>query len=134
MGRHDMKATIKELKGSPMSWTTDHWTIPNDESHSTLTGHCTDDDWNIQSALLDFKVFHGRTIGELMCADVESVIDEFKDETTVVLDTIGITDTTGNMGKLGVYCRENGRRHAYCIDHNMNRCAQLAFDREFVFL
>jgi len=49
----------------------------------------------------------------------------------MVLDIIGIIDTTGNMGRLGVYCRENGRRHAYFIDHNFNRCAQLAFDREY---
>lgn len=75
-------------------------------------------------------MFHGRTTGEFIYADVQSVLEKFKDETNVVLDTIGITDTTGNMGKLGVYCRANGPRHAYCIDHNFNRNAQLAFDRE----
>ena len=88
----------------------------------------------MQSALLDFKVFYGRTTGELTCTDVESVLDEFKDETTVLLGTIGITDETGNMGKLGACFQENDRRHACCVDHNGNRCAQLAFDREFVFL
>jgi len=45
----------------------------------------------------------------------------------------GITDTTGNMGKMGMYCREHGRRHAYCTDHNFNRNAQLAFDRKLIF-
>jgi hypothetical protein len=29
----------------------------------------------------------------------------------VILDSIRITDTTGNMGKLGQYCHENRRRH-----------------------
>ena len=134
MGRYAEEATIKELKGRPISRTTDHWTGPNDESYSTLTAHFIDDDWNIRSAILDFKVFQGRTTGELIYADVESVLEKFKDETTVVVDTIGITDTTGNMGRLGVFCRENGRRHAYCIDHNMNRCAQLAFDRKLCWV
>jgi hypothetical protein len=30
---------------------------------------------------------------------------------TIVFDTIGITDTTGNMGKLGRYPCENGKEH-----------------------
>ena len=132
MGRYAKLATIKELKGRPISWTTDHWTGPNDQSYSTVTAHYIDNDWEMTTALMDFKVFHGRTTGELIYADVESVLEKFQGETTMVLDTIGITDTTGNMGRLGAYCRDNGRRHAYCIDHNMNRTAQLAFDREYI--
>ena len=51
-----------------------------------------------------------------------------------MFDTIGITDTTGNMGKLGRYLRENGKEHGYCTDHNLHLVAKLAFDREIVFV
>jgi len=54
-----------------------------------------------------------------------SVLKKFSTSSSVVLDTIGNTDTTGNMG---MYCRENGRRHTYCTDHNFKRNDQLAFD------
>jgi hypothetical protein len=36
------------------------------------------------------------------------------------------------MGKLGQYCRENGRRHGYCTDHNFHRNAILAFNGEYL--
>jgi hypothetical protein len=45
-----------------------------------------------------------------------------------IVDTIGITDTTGNMGVLGRKLRENGQEHAYCTDHNFHLNAKLAFD------
>ena len=121
MGKHSLETTIKELKGSPISWTTDRWTRPNDELCSTITGHYVDDNWVMQSETLDFKGFHVRTKEELTHDDVQSVLDHFQEETIVVLDTIGITDTTGNIAKLGSHCRENGHRHAYCIHHNYNR-------------
>jgi hypothetical protein len=60
--------------------------------------------------------------------DIRDVLNKFQGETLLVLDTIGITDTSGNMGKLGQFC-ENGRRHGYCTDHNFHRNAILAFDR-----
>jgi hypothetical protein len=43
---------------------------------------------------------------------------------------IGITNTTGNMGKLEKYLRNNGKEHGYCTDHNLHLVALLAFDRE----
>ena len=49
---------------------------------------------------------------------------------TTVFDTIGITDTTGNMGKLGQYLRDNNKEHGYCTDHNLHLVAKLAFDRK----
>jgi len=130
MGKYAEEATLKEIKDCEVAWTTDHWTGPNDESYSTVTAHYIDENWVLQSAILDFKVFCGSTTGENIYHDIESVLAKFQGESTMVLDTIGITDTTGNMGKLGAYCRENKRRHGYCTDHNFNRNAQLAFDRE----
>ncbi|EJK65737.1 hypothetical protein THAOC_13377, partial [Thalassiosira oceanica] len=41
-----------------------------------------------------------------------------------------LTDTTGSMGVLGRYLRENGKEHGYCTDHNLHRNAirALLFD------
>jgi hypothetical protein len=64
--------------------------------------------------------------------DIRDVLNKFQGEKLLVLDTIGITDTTENMGKLGQFCRENGRRHGYCTDHNFHRNAILAFDRKSI--
>jgi hypothetical protein len=132
LGRYAERATELEVLGREISWTTDHWTGPNDETYTTVSGHYIGHDWVLQSAILDFKVFQGSTSGENIDSDIKDVLKRFQGDTVMVLDTIGITDTTGNMGKLGQYCRENGRRHGYCTDHNFHRNAILAFDRKSV--
>ena len=103
MGKYAEEATLEEIKNREVSWTTDHWTGPNDESYSTVTAHYINKNWVLQSAILDFKVFSGSTTGENIYHDIESVLANFQGESTIALDTIGITDTTGNMGKLGAY-------------------------------
>ena len=55
-------------------------------------------------------------------------------EDTIVLDTIGSTDTTGNMGKLVRYLHDNGKEHGYCTDHKLHLVAKLAFEREIVLV
>ncbi len=57
----------------------------------------------LKSAVLYFKIFEGSTTGERIYEDVVAVLQKYQGETedTIVFDTIGITDTTGNMGKLG---------------------------------
>ncbi len=131
MGRYAWAATQIEMKGREVSWTTDHWTGPNDETYSTVTAHFVTETWVLDSCCLDFKVFKGSTSGEAIYEDIQNVLSQFQDDATIVLDTIGITDTTGNMGKLGQFCRENGRRHGYCTDHNFHRNAIKAFNREY---
>ena len=77
------------------------------------------------------KVFKGITNSEAIYNDIAQVLQKFQgSNATVILDSIGITDTTGNMGKLGQYCRENGRRHGYWTDHNFHCNAILAFNGE----
>ena len=131
------RATQLELNGVKIAWTTDHWTSPNDQSFTTLTAHYIDNIWQMRSACLDFKVFHGTTTGDKIYEDVKSVLARYKSETIMlvedkivdtIVDTIGITDTTGNMGVLGRKLCENGQEHAYCTDHNFHLNAKLAFD------
>jgi hypothetical protein len=120
-----------ELQGHKLSWTNDHWTGPNDETYTTVTAHYISADWQMQSACLDFKVFKGSTTGERIYADIKAVLAKTKGETVMMMeDTIGITDTTGNMGVVGRFLCENGHKHAYCTDHNFHLNAKLAFDRK----
>jgi len=132
-----VRATQLELNGVKIAWTIDHWTSPNDQSFTTLTAHYIDNIWQMRSACLDFKVFHGTTTGDKIYEDVKSVLARYKSETIMlvedkivdtIVDTIGITDTTGNMGVLGRKLCENGQEHAYCTDHNFHLNAKLAFD------
>ncbi len=44
-------------------------------------------------------------MGERVYNDIISVLKKFRTSTSMVLDTIGITDTTGTMGKMSQYCR-----------------------------
>ncbi len=86
----------------------------------------------LKSAVLDFKFFEGLTTGKRIYDDVVAVLQKYQGETedTIVFDTNGIMDTTGNMGKLGKYLRENGKEHGNCTDHNLYLVARLAFDCE----
>jgi hypothetical protein len=91
--------------------------------------------WMLKSAVLDFKFFEGSTTGERIYEDILVVLQKYQGETedTIVFDTTGITDTTGNMGKLGKHLRENGKEHGYCTDNNLHLVAKLAFDREISY-
>ena len=123
-------ATHKELVGKRVSYTSDHWTGPNDETYTTVTAHYISEDWVMMSVCIDFKVFQGRTTGENIYSDIMAVLTQFVSEghePDFVQDTIGITDTTGNMGKLGKFLRDSGHEHAYCTDHVFHLTAILEF-------
>ena len=133
MGSYAMEATKREIHNHQIAWTTDHWTGQDKATYTTVTAHWINDKtWMLKSAVLDFKIFEGSTTGERIYEDIMAVLQKYQGvtEDTIVLDTIGITDTTGNMGKLGKYLRDNGKEHGYCTDHNLHLVAKLAFDRE----
>ena len=112
---------------------TNHWTGQDKATYTTVTAHWIDDKtWMLKSTVLDFKIFEGSTTGKRIYEDVVAVLQKYQGETedTIVFDTIGITDTTGNMGKLGKYLHDNGKEHGYCTDHNLHLVARLAFDHE----
>ena len=133
MGSYAMEATKQEIHNHQIAWTTDHWTGQDKATYTTVTAHWIDDKtWMLKSAVLDFKIFEGSTTGERIYEDIMAVLQKYQGvtEDTIVLDTIGITDTTGNMGKLGKYLRDNGKEHGYCTNHNLHLVAKLAFERE----
>ncbi len=72
------------------------------------------------------------TTGERIYEDVMVVLQKYQGEgeDSIVFDTIGIVNTTGNMGKLEKYLHDNGKEHGYCTDHNLHLVARLVFDRE----
>ena len=116
-------ATKLEMKKHKGSITTDHWTGPDGQSYTVTTFHYIEDH-EMKSLVIDFKVFKGSTTGERIWNDQKKVIDVTED----VIVVMAVTDTTGNMGSLGQKLREAGFEHGYCIDHNVQRTAVLAFD------
>jgi hypothetical protein len=135
MGGFAIEATKREIRNHQIAWTSDHWTGADKGTYTTVTAHWINNaTWRLHSACLDFKVFEGSTTGERIYEDIVAVLQKYQGESedTIVFDTIGITDTTGNMGKLGRYLRENGKEHGYCTDHNLHLVAKLAFEREIV--
>ena len=75
--------------------------------------------------MLDFKVYKGTSIGAAIFADQQAVLLEYTDHEFI---TMGITDTTGCMGKLAEHLRDEGFDHGYCFDHNCHLTAIKAFD------
>ena len=128
LGGLAIKATKLEVEKHKGSWTTDHWTGMDDATYTTTTFHFIDKDWQLQSQLVDFKVFHGTTTGEAIYNDQVKVLEKFTTKKNVV---IGITDTAGNMGVLGQYLRRNGMEHGYCTDHVLHLVASKAFSSEY---
>lgn len=119
-------ATTKELHKHYLAITTDHWTSPADDTYSVVTGHYIED-WNLCSVIIDFKVWHGSTTGDLLGQDLMGVV---RKNAMFAKLLIAVTDTTGNMVTLGRHLREQEVEHAFCIDHNLHRNALLAFDGE----
>ena len=137
MGEFAIEASKKEIRNGNIAWTSDHWTGLDKVTYTTVTAHWINNrTWTLQSACLDFKVFQGSTTGKLIYEDIVAVLQKYQDaaEDTIVLDTIGITDTTGNMGKLGRYLCDNGKEHGYCTDHNLHLVAKLAFEHKIVLV
>ncbi len=65
-----------------------------------------------------------------------AVLQKYQGEAkdAIVFDTIRITDTTGNIGKLVRYLHDNGKEHGYCTNHNLHLVAKLAFECEIVLV
>ena len=137
MGGFAIEATKREIRNHQIARTTDHWTGADKGTYTTVTAHWINNaTWTLHSACLDFKVFEGSTTGERLYKNILAVLQKYQGEAedTIVFDTIGITDTTGNMGKLGRYLRDNGKEHGYCTDHNLHLVAKLEFECEIVLV
>ncbi len=131
MGSYAVEATKREIRNHQIAWTIDHWTGQDKAAYTTITAHWIDDKtWMLKSAVLDFKNFEGLTTGKRIYEDFMAVLQKYQGETedTIVFDTIGITDTTGYMGKLGKNLHDNGKEHGYCTDHNLHLVARLTYD------
>ena len=72
------QATKEELKKYQLSFTTDHWTGPNDETYTTLTCHYISEEWEYHSCVVDFKVFHGTTRGQDCGEDLFRIFDDYE--------------------------------------------------------
>ena len=78
MGLIAEEAVLAEIRDKRVSYTSDHWTGPNDETYTTVTAHYIDTNvWEMKSMCLDFKVFSGRTTGENIYNDIQGVLQKF---------------------------------------------------------
>ena len=126
------QATLIEMKNHKGSWTTDHWTGHDGVNYTTTTYHYINSDWELMSHVIHFQSHHGRTTGVDIFEVQKTVLEELGDKTLIVM---GVTDTTGNMNTLGNECRAEGLEHGYCVDHNFNLNAKLAFSgKQFVHI
>lgn len=137
VGRYARGALELALSGQHVSWTTDHWTGPNDETYTTTTGHLITKNWQAVNLCLDFKVFEGKTTGARICEDMEDVLrktgvlQNAEDHCVLAVKPMGVTDTTGNMVVLGRELRESlqsDNEHGFCVDHLFHLTAKKAFN------
>ena len=124
LGKLGKRATMKEVRLHEGSWTTDHWTGYCGTTYSTMTYHYIDNDWNMCSSMIDFKVFSGSTTGKRIFDDCLEVLESYTSKENIIL---GVTDTVGSMGVLGQHLRDADMKHGYCTDHNFHLNAKLAF-------
>ena len=77
LGDATKRATKEEIEKVKFAYTTDYQTGPNDETCAILVAYCIDDNWQIKSCVLHFKVFEGRTIGELYSEDLLKIFRNY---------------------------------------------------------
>jgi hypothetical protein len=118
------EAVKRELKGKYFSCTTDHWTSPNNETCSCLTAHWIEGG-EMKRCALTFEVFHGTAAGVELGKDFIKNFDACGFDLSFVIAVV--TDTAGNVNTFGECLRGKGAVHLCCVDHNLHRCALLAF-------
>ena len=128
LGEIAKQCTVIEQSKHKGAITSDHWTGPNNETYTTTTYHYIED-WKLKRFLVDFKAYKGRATGEAVFQDQKKVL-KLDEEDRSPFCFFACTDTTGSMGTLGAYYRENGIEHGYCVDHNLHRNAIHAFQGE----
>jgi hypothetical protein len=89
------------MKDCEVLWTTPHWNGPNDDMYSPVTAHFVHENWCLDLFCLDFKVFNGSKSRKAIYEDIQNTSSQFQDDTRIFLDTIGNTDSTGNVEKFG---------------------------------
>jgi hypothetical protein len=120
-------AVKEELKGKYFAVTTDHWTSNNNESYACLTAHYIENG-EMKRCVLAFDVFHGTTVGERLGEDFIEKFESFGFDLKYVIAVV--MDTTGNMNTFGEHLARKGVVHLYCVDHNLQRTALLAYKDE----
>jgi hypothetical protein len=121
---------------SKISVTLDCWTSSNNKAFLGITGHSIDDDWALQSLVLDFIPLDGDHTGENLCEAFVGACERLG-----ILDKLlaVTTDNASNISKLLDYleeaCIKRGitfkkeQQHMRCMAHVVNLAVQ-AFLRE----
>ena len=117
--------------GSKISVTLDCWTSSNNKAFLGITGHYIDDDWVLQSLVLDFVPLCGEHTGENLCGAFVGACERLG-----ILDKLlaVTTDNASNISKL-LDCFKDAcferrivfnkeQQHMRCVAHVMNLAVQ----------
>jgi hypothetical protein len=117
--------------GSKISVTLDCWTSPNTKAFLGITAHYIDDNWILQSLLLDFVPLPDLHTGENLCEAFVATCDRFG----ILPKLLGVTtDNAANIDKLLVclerVCHDRDitfkkkEQHVRCMAHVTNLAVQ----------
>ena len=103
--------------------TTDGWTSRATQSYITITVHYIDDEWNLQSAVLQTRPMFESHTGNNSAEVLRCAVDEWQLKRFHGIQPV----TSDGAANMGVACREgNFKPHIKCFAHTINLAAQQA--------
>ena len=105
-----------EMKGHPVSFTSDLWTSVANQGYISLTGHYIKD-WNLYSKTLATRLIDERHSGINIAKAISDIAADFEIESIPCL----VTDNAANMS---VAAKEAGLAHTGCFAHTLQLCVE----------
>ena len=128
----EMKKSLSSHATAGASLTTDRWSSTSSQSFVTHTVHFLDNQWNVESGVLETGVFQGSHTAEKLAACTTEICDKFGlDDTQVV----GVThDEAANMVAAGRLLEEKhqGWVSCVCMAHRLQTVVRHAMDMKDV--
>ena len=120
----EMKRVMHELEQvDSIAITTDHWTSLAMRGYLTVTAHCIDSNWDIQSYVLETPRVARSCTGVNICEDVKEVLDKFK-----IFNKICAVNAD-NAPNMDVAIRELQMQRVHCFAHTLNLTVQTALEK-----
>uniref|UniRef100_A0A1A8QR33 HAT C-terminal dimerisation domain-containing protein n=1 Tax=Nothobranchius rachovii TaxID=451742 RepID=A0A1A8QR33_9TELE len=125
---NEVKATVLDSLGSAetVALTCDAWTSRATESYVTITAHHINDEWILQSHVLQTRAMHETHTGEHIAALLKETVTEWG------LNTKKVVIVTDNAPNMAVAARLAGMTHIQCFAHSLNLASQKALKTQSV--
>lgn len=135
---HDIKAMKKAdiaVNSSKLSLSTDIWTSPAQTPFMAVTGHYIDNNWKLQTVLLDFVPFPGEHSGLLLASKIREVLKDWNIESPIMGMTVdGASNNTSMTDALEETGHVEFGFHFRCFAHALNLACKegiKCFDEKF---